>query len=257
MTTKDFIAFRVTDNKLHLFDDSKTAVLDRKEDSLPKFLQECVNQLSNNYRIIDSYDNSNFTYLLKGRTLSHEEIDHINKVQSFSEKIRVLKEKGIFLKYESLANKTFRANLQTIDYYFDNVLANILYKYYESNNSKENSIPNFIKKITEENPLNYDLSVNSSMYELAMRKFLTDYALGMRAGEVWKRNYQATGGYLIVRKDGELICYHFYFARNFEEYLFNNTKLDTPDPGKLKFGYIYEENGTQKINLCLQIRFIK
>ena len=35
------------------------------------------------------------------------------------------------------------------------------------------------------------------MYEMIMKKFLTDYALGMRAAEVWKRNYQATGGYLI------------------------------------------------------------
>ena len=40
-------------------------------------------------------------------------------------------------------------------------------------------------------------------------------------------------------------------------YLFNNTKLDTPDPARHKFGSIYVENGEQKMKLNLQIRFIK
>jgi type II restriction enzyme len=91
---------------------------------------------------------------------------------------------------------------------------------------------------------------------MIMKKFLTDYALGMRAAEVWRRNYQAAGGYLIVKDDGELLCYHFYFAKNFEDYLYNNTKLETPD-SRNNFGVIYSEGGTQKMKLNLQIRFIK
>ncbi|WP_262710866.1 HpaII family restriction endonuclease [Flavobacterium franklandianum] len=100
------------------------------------------------------------------------------------------------------------------------------------------------------------MTINSSIYQMIMKKFLTDYALGMRAAEVWKRDYQATGGYLIVKDDGELICYHFYFAKNFEDYLFNNTKLETASE-RNGFGKIYSENGQQKIKLNLQIRFIK
>lgn len=90
-----------------------------------------------------------------------------------------------------------------------------------------------------------------------MKKFLTDYALGMRAADVWYREYQATGGYLIVREDGEIICYHFYFMKIFEEYIFNNTLLDTPSTSRHDFGHIYQDEGIYKMKLNLQVRFIK
>ena len=38
---------------------------------------------------------------------------------------------------------------------------------------------------------------------------------------------------------------------------FNNTKLETPDPDRHKFGEVYLENEQQKMKLNLQIRFIK
>jgi len=67
----------------------------------------------------------------------------------------------------------------------------------------------------------------------------------------------ATGGYLVVKDDGEILCYHIYNRNDFEEYLLSNTKIINPSLTRLKFGKVYKDNETFYIKLNLQIRFIK
>jgi type II restriction enzyme len=191
-------------------------------------------QLGRASTLLNASGPTNFTYRIVGHFLTKKEIDIIKKEKVFSTKIELIKKFGATLEFENVENEIFKSNLQTIDYYFDKILSQVVYLYYENKVSSANTVSNFIKIITTQNPLNYKLKVNPEMYSLMMKKFLTDYALGMRAGEVWKREYQATGGYLIVRADGELVCYNFYFAKAFENYLYSNTKLETPDK-RLRF----------------------
>jgi hypothetical protein len=214
-------------------------------------------QLGRPATLVNASGATNFTFLLKGNNLENNIITQIDSTKEFSQKIEIIKNAGAYLEFEKVDNEIFTSNLQTVDFNFNKILAEVILMFYTNNISSENTIPKFISKIEENNPIGYNLTINSKMYEMMMKKFLTDYALGMRASEVWTRNYQATGGYLIVKDDGELICYHFYFTKNFENYLFQNTKLETGDPIKHKFGTVYEDNGQQKIKLNLQIRFIK
>jgi type II restriction enzyme len=79
----------------------------------------------------------------------------------------------------------------------------------------------------------------------------------MMPSKVWTGKYDATGGYLIVKENGDVLCYHIYNRNEFEDYLLNNTKLDTASSTRQGFGEIYEENGELYFNLNLQIRFIK
>ena len=84
---------------------------------------------------------------------------------------------------------------------------------------------------------------------------MTDAALGMTSFKVWNGIYHATGGYLIVKGNGDVLCYHIYNRNQFENYLFANTKLETPSSGKHKFGEIYENDGLFYFKLNLQVRF--
>lgn len=213
-------------------------------------------QLGQPSTLVNPSGATQFTYVITGKALTDDQVSEINNIQVFSKKIELLNKYGSRLEFEIVDHEIFRSNLQTVDFNFDKILAEILLLYYSNSIRGNNSIAKFVKQIEEKNSIGYNLNINSSIYEMIVKKFLTDYALGMRAGEVWKKNYQATGGYLIVKKNGELICYHFYFTKNFEDYLFKNTKLETPDD-RIGFGKIYEENGKQKIKLNLQIRFIK
>ena len=62
-------------------------------------------------------------------------------------------------------------------------------------------------------------------------------------------------GYLVVKKNGDVLCYHSYNKNQFEDYLFYNTKLDTASTDKFSFGDIYKENDDCYFKLNLQIRF--
>lgn len=177
--------------------------------------------------------------------------------KEFSNKIQVLNDNGIKLEYLEMESQKFHSNLQTIDSNFPDIMAKIVELYYSNKIRGKSSISHLINHVTQINPFGYKLEINSKIYEMMMKRFLTDYALGMRAGEVWYGEHQATGGYLIVKQDGDIICYHFYFKKNFEEYLFSNTRLDTPKMSRHGFGVIYNENGVDKMKLNLQIRFIK
>jgi hypothetical protein len=79
----------------------------------------------------------------------------------------------------------------------------------------------------------------------------------MMPSKVWSGEYDATGGYLIVKEDGEVLCYHIYNKNEFENYLINNTKLDTASSSRHGFGVVYKENEALFFKLNLQIRFIK
>ena len=86
---------------------------------------------------------------------------------------------------------------------------------------------------------------------------MTDIALGMMPSRVWTGELDATGGYLVVKEDGEVLCYHIYNRNEFEDYLLNNTKLETASSTRHDFGTVYEEVTKQFFKLNLQIRFLK
>lgn len=79
----------------------------------------------------------------------------------------------------------------------------------------------------------------------------------MMPSKVWTGELDATGGYLIVKEDGEILCYHIYNRNEFEDYLVINTKLETASSTRHDFGTIYSESGELFFKLNLQIRFIK
>ena len=66
-----------------------------------------------------------------------------------------------------------------------------------------------------------------------------------------------TGGIIIVKDDGDVVCYHIYNRNEFQEYLFNNTRLEQASISRYKFGNFYKENNKILFKLNLQIRFIK
>ena len=128
-----------------------------------------------------------------------------------------------------------------------------------------------IELIKQKNPLNFNLSKGHPFYENKIKNFLTESALGMTPETVWNGIYDATGGIIIVKSSGDLVCYHIYNRNEFQNYLVNNTKLEQASTGEneenpgfartdkktkpFKFGWLYEENGEYFLKLNLQIRF--
>ena len=111
-----------------------------------------------------------------------------------------------------------------------------------------------LDSIVSANPLNYNLSKG---HQYKLKKFLTESALDMLPSKPWDGTADATGGYIIVREDDELFCYHLFNRNEFENYLVKNTKFETASTSRHQFGSIYKENRKYYLNWNLQIRFIK
>jgi type II restriction enzyme len=123
--------------------------------------------------------------------------------------------------------------------------------------TKYSKLSDLSDELTKNNPLNFDLNHNHGFYEYKLKKFLTDVAVGMMPSKVWNGVYDATGGYLIVKENGEVLAYHLFNRNEFEDYLFLNTKLETASTTRHDFGKVYLKDNDCFINLNLQIRFIK
>lgn len=198
---------------------------------------------------------TNFAFEVLGN-LENSQIQEINTINTKSklrDRLAKISELGCRLKFCHLENETFNANLQMIDSLFPLIVSEFLLQYYSGNG---NLICELTPKVRKTNPCNFNTNLQHMYYEHKMKNFLTDVALGMTPATAWNGDFQATGGYIIVREDGEVLCYHIYNHNEFQEYLFNNTRLETPSTSKYDFGTLYKENGKLFIKLNLQVRFI-
>ncbi|MDF3821189.1 HpaII family restriction endonuclease [Leptospira sp. 96542] len=196
---------------------------------------------------------TNFKFLLSGE-INDKTIQTVNETRKFYEKFEILRSLNIEAKFVEVKSSVFKNNLILIDSNLPEIIGNLVLQFYSSQDS---TIAKLTETLTEKNPIRFDLNSGHDFYSHKIKRFLSDIALGFTPGKNWNGKYDANGGYLIVKNDGDIICYHIYDRTQFEDYMFNNTKLDTPSPNRHVFGNIYQENSNHYIDLNLQIRFIK
>lgn len=161
---------------------------------------------------------------------------------------KIIEENGT-LEYRNINNQIFEDNLVLIDSNMGKIIAETLLYFYKDGISNCNEM---VEKLEKENPLNYG---NVNAYRYKFKKFLTAVALGMKPATVWDGLDEATGGYIVVTKEGNVLAYHIYNRNYFEEYLLSNTKYETASTSRYDFGEVYGENGEDFIKLNLQVRF--
>lgn len=235
--------------------DIRIVIHDQKINQTAELGFSIKSQLGGEATLLNAGKTTNFIYSITNFNPTQEEISEINDIDTRSkikDRIKVINEKGGNLSFITLEQNVFKNNLVLIDSLLPNILAEIIRTFFSSNLS---STEDLTANINKENPLKYDTQFAHTFYDYKIKRFLTDVALGMTPSKVWTGVYDATGGYLIVKGNGDVLCYHIYNRNQFEDYLFANTKLDTASSTRHEFGKIYEENGQYFFKLNLQIRF--
>lgn len=161
---------------------------------------------------------------------------------------KIIKENGT-LEYRKMNNQIFEDNLVLIDSNMGKIIAETLLYFYKDGISNCNEM---VEKLKQKNPMNYG---NVNAYRYKFKKFLTAVALGMKPATVWDGLDEATGGYIVVTKEGNVLAYHIYNRNYFEEYLLSNTKYEIASTSRHDFGEVYSENGEDFIKLNFQVRF--
>lgn len=192
-----------------------------------------------------------------------------SKIAARISKIKTL---GGIISFDHVQSECLTQNLRTIDGELPVILANaLLYKYANS----LSSWPEIISELNKFNPLSYRIAPNSPVYEVKIARFLQDAAMGMTPETPWSGFYDADGGQIIVKKDGDIVCYHIYELNRFRQYLLNATRIEQPstgedgdNPGHIRFdaktgkpkkpylfGWLYQEEGKYYFKINLQVRF--
>lgn len=154
------------------------------------------------------------------------------------------------LQFLRVPNTVFQRNLSMIDSRMPEIMGEMVKDYYLGLGSSSIELINLVEG---KDPL--QIGNHKHFYEYKLQELLLASAFGMQPSKPWNGSYETHGGYIIVKENGELACYHVYDRDRFRKFLYYNTKFETPSRTKHHFGKVYEKNGRKFILLTLQIRF--
>lgn len=235
--------------------DIKIVIHDLRTGMEPKLGFSIKSQLGARSTLLNAGQTTNFIYKIKGNKLDKSTIDKINNIESkkkIKERVKYILHSGCNFEYEDMQNNTFKNNLILIDTCLPQIVAEMLRLSYTTDVL---DIHELVEMVTKENPLDLDLSLGHPYYEHKIKQLLVDIALGMTPAKPWKGIYDANGGYLVVKEDGDVLCYHFYDRNLFEDYLYYNTELDRASTTRYNYAKIIKRGEELLFNMNLQIRF--
>lgn len=196
-------------------------------------------------------------FRFKFKNPSQDDISFLcNKDKTYSDVKEYIIEKNIKFDFDSLVDDVFKGNLMMVDSLLPKIMGEALKCYYLK---KGISLVEICQELEENDFLQVG---KNGFYQKKIVDFLVATALGMTAGKPWDGKEKANGGFLIVKKSGDIVCYHIYDRDTFREYLLKHVKMDTPDSKKylnkgetIPDGRVYLEKDVYQMNLNLQIRF--
>lgn len=236
--------------------DIRIIIHDQRTGTNPELGFSIKSQLGRASTLLNAGKTTNFIYLIDEIELTDEQIILINSIDTRSkikDRIEKIYSLGGTLNFIKTESSIFENNLILIDSALPKIVSESLKLFFTTSLSKSIDLINTISEI---NPLKYNLNSNHPFYTYKFKRFITDIALGMIPSKVWTGQLDATGGYLVVKEDGEVLCYHIYNRNEFEDYLYSNTKFETASSSRHNFGSIYKENDKLYFKLNLQIRFL-
>jgi type II restriction enzyme len=188
--------------------------------------------------------------------MTDQEIEEINSIEEHLPRMQAMLDKGYQLEFFEIAHQTFKNNLLFLDMCMPELIARCLVL--GSMPGMSTATKDIVEAIAQQNPFSYTGNNVTGFYEHKIKVLLLDTALGMTSAKEWNGHYDANGGYLVVKSDGDIVCYHFYNKNDIEDYLYYNTRFDRASRSRYDFGSLYRgEDGAVYMKLNLQIRFKK
>jgi len=229
--------------------DLDLVVLDMKTNQpSPEVGFSIKSQLGSPSTLVNASMATNFTFeVLDENMMVPKKLPKLHD-KNVKDNINLLLSSGFNILFNKVDSDIFQNNLSLIDSKLPEYIAKILLSYYSRG---ANNLSDLVA-------LNYpDIDKQNKQPIHKLKEFLSIMALGMMPNTNWNGILTSLGGFLLVKKDGDVLCYYLYNLEDFQEYLLNNTKLDTPSTTRYGIGRIIENDGRFFIKLNLQVRFTK
>jgi hypothetical protein len=203
--------------------------------------------------LLNAGKTTNFVYEVTG--VSQDIFQIVNEIDGQSkirDRVAYIQEKGGKFCFSGLKEPIFSRNLRKIDTMMPEFLAEMVFGFYCGAGSSVALLSGVLSKNADFSR-RFELSADD--FEYKIKQLLVSIALGLVPSKLWSGLMLAHGGYLIVKPQGDLVCYHAIHRDLFLEYLYQNTKFETASSTRHDFGTLYSEGKKIYMNLNLQIRF--
>ena len=201
-------------------------------------------QLGSPATILNASSHTDFCYKILNFPKDRiNEINSINSSTKLVDRIQRIIELGGEIQFNNVKSSVFDNNLRLIDSDLPRILGQVLLSSY----------------ITGTKNL-YMLFESVYGDTVFARKKLSDFlfaiSFGMFPGSPWNGYNTVDGGIIVVASDSEVYVLDLiYFKNQVEQYLFNQTKLDSPSSRRYNMLNLYEEDDEVYFTLNLQIRY--
>lgn len=230
--------------------------------------------IGNDSTLLNTGSGNNFIYKVKGNL--NKSVVNFNKetykpegnISKITHRLESLKNLGCSINYKEIQSRQFWKNLKMIDGDLPEILAHALYYRWIHRKRTLKDVSDLLELY---DPLNFydNKKCTQKLYEYKLKKFLVEVAMGMTTEEPWMGEYNAFGGVIIAKQDGEIVCFHIYDFNLLRNYLLNNTVFeqastgeDESNPGTRKttgkkyyYGWLEELDEELIFKINLQIRF--
>ena len=103
------------------------------------------------------------------------------------------------------------------------------------------------------NPIGY--VGEQEFYRIKISRLLVESFMGMVPSKLWNGYASVHGGYIVVKDNGEIVCYHLSNRNLFEDYLLKHSFLDSYSTSRSQYASVEkDEKGlTFKLNLSIRM----
>ncbi len=226
--------------------DIDTDMQDKIQAKLVNLKYSIKSQIGSPATILNASHKTNIRYKVSGVNDSIiEQINQINTRNKLVDRLSALNKSGATISFDKIMDTTFENNLQMIDSLMPNIIADICLRAYTSENK------NLIELFN-----NSSLISNKTIARKKLADLLKGFSFDIKPGTPWTGNHDVNGGIMIVTKNGNLYVLDLvYHIEEVENYLINNTKLDSPSSTRYNMLHLYKENNNIYFTLNLQIRY--
>ncbi|MDY4902803.1 MAG: HpaII family restriction endonuclease [Treponema sp.] len=208
-----------------------------------------------------SGDNTNFEFQITGKiddktmqdfNLLFDNQGHI----SVNKRMKFLHEKNLDLNFINPISKIARENLITCcGSDMPLILGGMLKYYFYERKGEKTCINECLNYLSIKDFAKYGFESNSDAYRIRIENLLYSMFTGLRFGKKWNGKSEINGGYIVVKKDGEVVAYHSCIADEFKTFLMEKLRFETPSCSRHKCMNIYKKGDEYFIKFPLQLRF--
>lgn len=197
--------------------------------------------------ILNASNNTNFKYKIEN--FSYEKMIEVNSIDTRTKLLDRIKKIKSYdntkIIFDSVVSESLEYNLKMIDSLLPEYLGKALLYSYEFDNKN-------LKQI-------FKLANNSLDDNLADKKlgdFLNGISFGFVPGKKWDGINSVNGGLIVVKANGEVVVLDLmYYPNEVNNYLINESKLDSPSTHRYHMLEIFEDNNEFYFTLNLQVRY--